>query len=110
MSGELQTSALAIPVADLTVDEWLDLESEVEIVLRRKSDGLRITFAPTRERYDELVAKGEVVFSPSEVELLIEASRIEGAESLVSRAVDMKRVFTGMQIKQGWLQQESEKA
>ncbi len=103
-------ASLALDIPSLTVDEWLDLDASLEIVLRRKSDGVRITFAPTRERYLELVEKGEVVFSPSEVEQLCEASHVEGAEGIVAGVVEAKRVFPSMRIGEGWLRVEQDVA
>lgn len=102
MSAGVQTSA--IDVASLTVDEWFALDPEIDVVLVRKSDGVRITLCPNAECYEQHVARGEVVLSCKEIEHLMQAAREHGSEihSLVARVIDAKSKLPGLRIHENW--------
>lgn len=96
-----------IDISAASVEQWVDLDPQVELVLKRKSDGLEIVFAPNAESYRALVAKGAVVFTPGEVLKIIEAKQIanergfeKGFElaELLDGVVKLKQTFPGAKL------------
>ena len=86
-------------VASKTVEEWVDVEPQVVLVLKRKSDGLEIRFCPNRESYQEALDEGVVAFTPHEVKQLCAlATQGEGAEAFAARVVEAKRVMPGIKL------------
>ena len=101
----VQTSEGPLDVTTATVEQWVDLDPQVELALKRKSDGLLIVFAPNAESYRALVAKGVVVFSPAEVLRIIEARNAADGETgmlargeLLEAAVKLKQTFPGAKL------------
>lgn len=93
-------------VCNMTVDEWVESDSPVEIVLRRKRDGVEIRLCPTADSYRAAVKAGVIALMPSEVLSLINAASEAGddpekraaLEALIDRAVVVKQCIPGAKL------------